>query len=85
MEIMIDSRQSHLSGIALIQLYPFVPLMNIVGVLPQKHTVQEKRPAGNQLLKTGQSELQVNVIWREESPSVKHAGPEESRPRLVNL
>lgn len=40
MERMIEGPQSHLSGIALIQLDPFVPLVNIMGVLPQKHTVQ---------------------------------------------
>lgn len=65
---MIESPQTNLSGIALIQLHPFVPLMNIMGVLPQKHTVQKKRPASYQLLKTGKSELQVNVIWKRKNP-----------------
>lgn len=59
---MIERLQSNLSGIALIQLHPFVPLMNIMGVLSQKNTVQKKRPASYELLKTGKSELQVNVI-----------------------
>lgn len=39
-----------------------MPLVNIVRVLPQQHTVQQKGATGYQLLKASQSELQVYVI-----------------------
>jgi hypothetical protein len=57
----------YLSRIALVQLDPFVPLVDVVGVLPQQDTVQQERPSGYQLLEAGQPELQVNVIWKRQS------------------
>lgn len=41
-----------------------MPLMNIMGVLSQQHTIQQEGPPGYQLLKAGQSEFQVYVIWK---------------------
>ena len=61
----------YLSRIALVQLDPFVPLVDVVGVLPQQDTVQQERPSGYQLLEAGQPELQVNVIWKRQSKRYK--------------
>ena len=53
----------YLSWIALVQLDPLVPLVDIVGVLPQQDAVQQEWPSGDELLKAGQPELHVHVIW----------------------
>lgn len=56
----------HLSRIAVIEFDPLVPLVDVVWVLPQKHAVQQERPAHDQLLEPSQAQLQINVIYNRE-------------------
>lgn len=45
------------------QGYTLVPLMHVVRVLAQQDTVEEQGPPANELLKAGQAQLKVHVIW----------------------
>lgn len=54
---------AHLARIAFVEFDPFVPLVDVVWVLPQQHAVQQERPARDQLLEPSQAQLQVNVIY----------------------
>lgn len=49
-----------------------MPLVNVVWVLSKQHAVQQERPAGDQLLKPSQAQLQVDILYgREISLSVQ--------------
>lgn len=45
------------------QGHALVPLMYVVWVLAQQDTVQQQGPPADELLKAGQPQLQVHVVW----------------------
>ena len=54
---------TYLVGCALVQFDSLVPFVHVVRVLSQQHAVEQKGPAGDQLLEAGQPQLQVYVVY----------------------
>lgn len=54
----------YLSWFPIVQFDPLMPLVDVVGVLTQQYAVEQEGPPGNQLLKTSEPKLQVDVVWK---------------------
>lgn len=49
------------SFVVAVERNAFVPLVDVVGVLPQQHTAEQERAPGHQPLQPGQPHLQHSV------------------------
>lgn len=64
---------THLPGAAAVQGHALVPLVHVVRVLAQQDAVEEQRPPADELLKAGQAQLQVHVVWGPRGPGGRRA------------